>query len=458
VAEATRSLPWAADSNPLQHVPAPDTLVRRIALASAGLDAQNAPMSLEPAPSAALTAGRPAAHGRARGQVAAFVQVFNLRTVALAFYLCLAMAASRSLGWLPEAPTLSDWGPELARYTRQTLITGLCILLMLAIVEAWLAGRPTHSAARQGAGQRHHLVLRTAAVIGGALIGAYLRHRVANWGIDTRRMDLGWLVSTTLLWSLLGGIGAAILMAVRGEQQAQAELLEAQVQHQQLQAQQLEARLQALTAQIEPHFLFNTLATVKRLYETTPERGREMMLRLTQYLRAALPGIRRNVTTLLDETAAVRSYLELLEMRMGPRLRFEILMPPELSRAQLPTLLLQTLVENAIKHGLGPLPEGGHICVRSRAEGQMLVLEVEDDGRGFVASGGSGVGLANIRARLAALHGVQAALELQAAQPRGVLARVRLPLQQAAVAAEAVAGDVAGQRSEWPLSQARSSS
>lgn len=412
-----------------------------------------------PAPSVASPAGPQAvavrAQPRAQAQRAAFVQVFNLRTVALVFYLCLAMAASRALGWLPEASTLDSWGPEFARYTRQTLITGLCILLVLALAEAWLARQPRGSTSAQRETGRQKLVLRTASVVGGALFGAYLRFRVANWGIDARRMDLGWLVSTTLLWSLLGGIGAALLMAVRSEQQAQAELLEAQVQHQQLQAQQLEARLQALTAQIEPHFLFNTLATVKRLYETSPERGREMMLRLTQYLRAALPGMRRNETTLMEETAAVRSYLALLEMRMGPRLRFEILVPPELGRAQLPTLLLQTLVENAIKHGLGPLPEGGHIRVRSRAEGQMLVLEVEDDGRGFVGSGGSGVGLANIRARLAALHGTRAALELQAAHPRGVLARVRLPLQQMA-AVEAVVRTDPPPRAGWQTSQGRS--
>lgn len=408
------------------------------------------------ASSFASPAGPQAVPVRARAQIEAFVQVFNLRTVALVFYLCLAMAASRAVGWLPEASSLGDWGPELARYTRQTLITGLCILLMLALVEGWLARQATGSATAQEASRRQSLVLRTAAVIGGALMGAYLRHQVAYWGMDTRKMDLGWLASTTLLWSLLGGIGAAILMAVRGEQQAQAELLEAQVQHQQLQAQQLEAQLQALTAQIEPHFLFNTLATVKRLYETTPERGREMMLRLTQYLRAALPGMRRNVTTLLEETAAVRSYLELLEMRMGTRLRFEILVPPDLGRAQLPTLLLQTLAENAIKHGLGPLPAGGHICVRARAEGQVLVLEVQDDGRGFVGSGGSGVGLANIRARLAALHGTQAALDLQAAQPRGVLARVRLPLQQVAAAVADVASTAPQPRTAWPLPQHRS--
>ncbi|MDO9073855.1 MAG: histidine kinase [Rubrivivax sp.] len=368
----------------------------------------------------------------------AFVQVFNLRTVALVFYTCLVMAASRAMGWLAEASTLGDWGLDLVRHTRQTLITGLCILLALALAEACLARQANRSATQPGAGTGLRLGLRTAAVIGGALVGAYLRHRVANWGMDTRTIDPGWLISTTLLWSLLGGIGAALLMAARSEQQAQAELLEAQVQRQQLQAQQIEAQLQALTAQIEPHFLFNTLATVKRLYETTPERGREMMMLLTQYLRAALPGMRRNVTTLAEETTVVRSYLELLQMRMGPRLRFEIDVPPALGGARLPTLLLPTLVENAIKHGLGPLPEGGSISVRARAEGQVLVLEVRDDGRGFAGSGGSGVGLANIRARLAALHGAQAALELQAAPPRGVLARVRLPLQQdAAVVADA---------------------
>lgn len=127
----------------------------------------------------------------------------------------------------------------------------------------------------------------------------------------------------------------------------------------------------------------------------------------------------------------MRHYLAILQMRMGERLSFDIGVPPELLSAHLPTLVLPTLVENAIKHGLSPLPEGGHIAIRAGHAGDGgLRIEVADNGQGFgAASGGAGVGLANTRARLAARFGDAATLELEAAQPRGVIARVNLPAE-----------------------------
>jgi LytS/YehU family sensor histidine kinase len=192
----------------------------------------------------------------------------------------------------------------------------------------------------------------------------------------------------------------------------------------------VEARLCALQAQIEPHFLFNTLANVKRLYETAPSRGREMLSSLINYLRAALPTMREPGSTLAREIELVRSFLTILQMRMGERLQFSVEAPVELSDVRVPPMVLPTLVENAIKHGLSPLPEGGRIDIRARSEPSgQLVIEVADNGAGFSASGGSGVGLANTRSRLAALYGAEASLSLSMATPRGVVASVRLPLQ-----------------------------
>ena len=127
----------------------------------------------------------------------------------------------------------------------------------------------------------------------------------------------------------------------------------------------------------------------------------------------------------------VRHYLAILQMRMGERLSFDISAPPDLLSARLPTLVLPTLVENAIKHGLSPLPGGGHIQISAaHAADGGLTVEVADNGQGFgAASGGAGVGLANTRARLAGRFGDAATLELEAAQPRGVVARVHLPAQ-----------------------------
>ena len=357
-----------------------------------------------------------------------FVQLLNVRSVALVFYLCLAVALSRAFSWLIDAESLADWGFTVVRYTRQTLITGLLMLLAVALAETWLAWRASRQAA---AGRAGAAAVRVLAIGGAAFGGAWLRHVVANLGDAAAELHAGWMVSTALLWSLFGGFAYALVLTARAEQRTQAALLEARSARAALQSQQLEAQLSALNAQIEPHFLFNTLATVKRLYETTPERGRDMLSRLIAYLRAALPGMRRSVSTLGDELELVRSYLAILQMRMGERLRFGIDAERTLLAARLPPMVLPTLVENAIKHGLAPLPEGGRINLRARRDGDSLVVEVADDGRGFVGSSGSGVGLANTRARLAALFGDRAALELEAAVPRGVIARLRLPLREA---------------------------
>jgi sensor histidine kinase YesM len=231
--------------------------------------------------------------------------------------------------------------------------------------------------------------------------------------------------------------GTAAFVMLRGtweQRQAQRALVDAQCARDNLEAQHLQATLSALQAQIEPHFSFNTLANVKRLYETAPQRGREMLASLIDYLRAALPQLRESGSTVARELELARAYLTILQMRMGERLAFAIDADPALTAAELPPLVLPTLLENAIQHGLAPLPQGGRIDVRVARDGDALVLEVADTGRGFghAGSGGSGVGLANTRARLAALDGPAAALTLAAHPGGGVIATVRLPLRLSA--------------------------
>jgi Histidine kinase len=348
----------------------------------------------------------------------AFQQVFNLRVIAGVFYFCLAVAMSRALSWYVQNDQWVDWLYSLVRFTRQNLITGLLLLLAVALAEALLAWHP----------RLRTTWWRGLAVALGAFGSALARHWVANLGDASAQLKWSWVISTTLLWVLLGGIAYAALVAARAEQRARRQLLVTARGHETLQAQQLEAQLSALNAQIEPHFLFNTLANVKRLYETAPDRGRDMLTSLIAYLRAALPGMRRSESTLGQELELVRSYLTILQMRMGERLDFEINAAPELLAERLPPMVLPTLVENAIKHGLSPLPEGGCISISASARAGELAVEVRDNGQGFATSGGSGVGLSNTRARLAALFGPRAALELEAALPRGVIARVRLPI------------------------------
>ena len=188
-----------------------------------------------------------------------------------------------------------------------------------------------------------------------------------------------------------------------------------------------EARLQMLEAQIEPHFLFNTLAHVKRLYETDRAAGASMLHNLEAYLAVALPQMRATDSTLGRELDHAIAYLDIQQIRMGRRLAYAIDIDDALRCARLPPLMLLTLVENAIKHGLTPVPGGGRIDMRARVEAGRLQVEVADTGGGFTRSGGAGAGLANIRARLAAQFGQDASLALALNAPRGVVATIALP-------------------------------
>ncbi|HEY9101467.1 sensor histidine kinase [Chitinimonas sp.] len=194
----------------------------------------------------------------------------------------------------------------------------------------------------------------------------------------------------------------------------------------------LEARLAALQGQIEPHFLFNTLANVQYLLRHDADRAERMLERLNAYLRAALPELRQAESTLGQELERLEAYLDIMQIRMGARLAYQLDCPNELRDAALPTLTLATLVENALKHGLEPKPGGGCIVVSATRVGQQLQLSVEDDGVGFSEAGasqGSGVGLRNLRERLAALFGTEAELILEARPAGGVRASLHLPLQ-----------------------------
>jgi LytS/YehU family sensor histidine kinase len=145
-----------------------------------------------------------------------------------------------------------------------------------------------------------------------------------------------------------------------------------------------------------------------------------------------LTHVRAGTTTLGDEASLVEAYLAIHRRRMGDRLGYAIDVPDALRDAPMPPLMLLTLVENAVKHGLTPLPEGGFIRVAASAREGTLTVRVSDSGRGFVAPSGSGTGLANIRARLAALYDRSARLDVRANQPRGVVATLVLPSGSAA--------------------------
>ena len=195
------------------------------------------------------------------------------------------------------------------------------------------------------------------------------------------------------------------------------------------------ARLNLLHAQVEPHFLYNTLANAQVLTRTDPERAERMLGHLIHYLRSSLPGIDQSLSTLGQELERVQAYLEILRIRMGERLAVQIDVPEALHDVALPSMALQTLVENAIKHGLEPKPGGGTIWLLAReADGQVNVT-VADDGQGFGGgSSGTGIGLKNLRERLRLTCGTEAGFALVSNFPSGMAATLTLTRGAAATA------------------------
>jgi signal transduction histidine kinase len=182
------------------------------------------------------------------------------------------------------------------------------------------------------------------------------------------------------------------------------------------------------SAQIEPHFLFNTLASLQHWVTTKDDRAATLLDALTGYLRATLPMFALPILPLGDEVEAVRRYLQVMQARLGARLAVTIDIDPALHKLTLPPAVLLTLAENAVQHGVEPRIDGGHVSVRGRAESSRAVIEVRDDGPGPPAAMADGVGLANVRERLTLTHGDSAQLTIATAAQGGCLATLTLPL------------------------------
>ena len=196
-------------------------------------------------------------------------------------------------------------------------------------------------------------------------------------------------------------------------------------------AQLQRARLQVLRAQIAPHFLFNTLANVRSLSRIDRRAAASMLGDLIHYFSITLAR-RGDAATLGDEIDLVDAYLRIHRIRMGGRLAYRVDVPDELRDADLPPMVVLTLVENAIKHGVNPLVEGGSVEITASRRGTSLHIDVADTGRGFTSHEGRGNGLANIRARLSMLYGERAALSIAQRAPHGFVASVYMPLEQRA--------------------------
>jgi sensor histidine kinase YesM len=225
-------------------------------------------------------------------------------------------------------------------------------------------------------------------------------------------------------------VGLFFLIKFRDARTATA-LARAEAERHLLSKQAVESELKLMQAQIEPHFLFNTLASVQFLIETDPPQATRMLGHLLAYLRAALPQLRAATTTLGREIELAEAYLNILRMRMGDRLVFAIDVAPDLRTHAFPPMMLMTLVENAIEHGLEPRAEGGTVALAAKHEGDSLRVTVTDTGDGLTSGSaprpGHGVGLVNVRDRLATLFGERGRFALEAVAPHGARAIIEIP-------------------------------
>jgi LytS/YehU family sensor histidine kinase len=187
--------------------------------------------------------------------------------------------------------------------------------------------------------------------------------------------------------------------------------------------------LNLLHAQVEPHFLYNTLGSATYLVRGDPAGAERIIDNLILYLRRSLPRLDNSLTTLGDELERVRAYLDIMQIRMGARLKTEMDVPNALKAVPFPSMMLQTLVENSIKHGLEPKPGGGTIWILGVEKAGRVAVTIADDGVGLGAEiTGSGIGLKNVRERLHLAYGADAAFDLAANFPTGVAATITVPI------------------------------
>ena len=218
-----------------------------------------------------------------------------------------------------------------------------------------------------------------------------------------------------------GGKRRADLTAREATQRAETEQLERTV---------AEARMEALQAQIEPHFLFNTLASIDQLIQTDPKRASDMQKSLIRYLRSAMPQMRDGGRPTLGQQVNLSSaFLGIMAVRMEARLHPVVNVPEGLKTAVFPSMMLQTLVENAIKHGLEPKAEGGRLEIGAEIVDGQLAVHVQDDGKGFMPQSAGGVGLANIRERLKAMYKDRAELVISVPAHGGTCATIKVPYE-----------------------------
>jgi sensor histidine kinase YesM len=278
---------------------------------------------------------------------------------------------------------------------------------------------------------RHGMPARTVYYTVIPLIGVIAGFQATDWvlhiGFTNWLGDKGWLVSIVATSLVISLIISAILYVRERDASTQAALQRERAQGERIQREALAANLRALQAQIEPHFLFNTLANVSSLVDREPADAKRMLDRFNRFLRSSLAATRSDTTTLGAERELISAYLDVLQVRMGSRLQYRIEIAPDVSQVAIAPMLLQPVVENAIRHGIEPKIEGGRVELAARREGGMVVVDIVDTGVGFAPTTRGGVGLTNLRDRLRGLYGEAAALSIAENSPCGTRVTIRIP-------------------------------
>ena len=347
-----------------------------------------------------------------------FPPIFSWPRLKAPYILCFVL----SLIWLP------GWQSSYAVLIVRLLMISTTLVGVFGLFERWPARLPSWLA---------RWVLQVAGVAAVAPFVAALTYGLTtfgdpqHWWLDKGRLSgYGAMTMLSLLIAPWMAI-AALLKQIRGEAERQALAFE--LERSEFERKEVGARLKLLQAQVEPHFLFNTLANVRELVDSGSPQASMVLANLIAYLRAAVPRLHDQATTLAQEIELVRAYLEVMHMRMPDRLQFTLNVDEAALPLGCPPMTLLTLVENAVRHGIDPSEEGGRIEVRVRVRDGRCRAEVIDTGVGLQQAGdGLGTGLSNLRERLRLAFNGDATLNLSTLQPHGACAEIEFPAQRSA--------------------------
>lgn len=281
------------------------------------------------------------------------------------------------------------------------------------------------------AARRHGYATKVAFFTAVPVAGVILGFMFASWFIDVNMrqwfMKPAGILSVVSTSLVISSVLSVIFFWRERHATAEAALQRERVRVERIEREAVFANLRALQAQIEPHFLFNTLANVASLVDADPAKAKRMLESFIKFLRASLNATRSDSTTLADEAELIAAYLDVLQIRMGSRLRYEVDVPPELHAVTLPPMLLQPVIENSIRHGLEPKVDGGMVSVRVHRNGAGIAVEIADTGVGFAATTRGGVGLTNVRDRLRLIYGGRASLVVADAASGGAVVTLTIP-------------------------------